>query len=437
MSVELKRGGGLKGSIANEDLIKSYAACQWWLGKRWLTTKSSSHPMKEIWSTGGWASDCELFLIGNAILELRKNGHKRIDFEAKKKEFLGKQTANHQGYLFELLASTLFSQGGNKVTLYPPSAKGFDLNIETPLQTKIRASCKVVLPSQNYSYFENYCKTIEKDFWAIQTIEQVTGWDLYMEVYSTKDLPNRELLHKMFLNNLRSIIQNKKQLSFNYNGNIFSFIYRKPNLIGSLGYSNKVVSSNVFGYSPVDVEREYRKIEQVIKKANKKMKDSSITSGQNLLIIRIPRYLAIEDVVNYFNKVFTNNYSTTSAVLFIQVNITKNLIEDTIQILNSIGWVFNTKSTYPWNLEESISMQFDLGLISQNSPELILGDSNYSVPIIKNSYIYQSAVEAYKVPLGYPMSEVKVPGVKRYYEVDTPDWPLMKMHSIPFDFVLI
>lgn len=139
----LKRGVALQDSVPRQTLLGAYGACQWWLGKSWLTEKDGQHPAQILWRTPGWAADVELFLLGRAVQQLHRAGTSRHAFEEKKREFLGAQLGNQRGYLLELLVALLFLEGGNRTRLLPSSAAGYDLDVETHSGVQIQVSCKV------------------------------------------------------------------------------------------------------------------------------------------------------------------------------------------------------------------------------------------------------------------------------------------------------
>lgn len=148
-----RRGIEFRNFVPDRELCNAFGACQWWLSKSWLNESFGTHPMQLLWRETGWATDVECYLIGQAIYHLHKNGTKRNALEAKKVEFLGKQTGNQRGYLFELLTALLLLAGGNDVELLEASAKGYDLDVRTPNGHDIQVSCKVVQHSELHKKF--------------------------------------------------------------------------------------------------------------------------------------------------------------------------------------------------------------------------------------------------------------------------------------------
>ena len=437
--VSPKRGITLSDSIPKKELIKTYAACQWWLGKSWLNDKQGKHPMQYLWREEGWASDVELFLIGSAILSLRKQGHKRKDFEGKRIEFLGKHVANHEGYLFELLVSTLFSEANSQVKLLPPSAKCYDLDIITSTDVEIQASCKVCLPSDEHNSFKEYAEIIEGLFTKAQAILNVTGWDLYLQVNNISEFPSANQIQYMLKVTMHNLFTKNKQVTLQCQGNIYEFRHRLPSIAGTLGYSKNIISYNFFAYHSIDTEKEYKRIYNIIKKANKKFKDITISNKQNIIVIKIPRYISIEKIGKYFLKKFEHNFTSTSGIIFIQTHIVHSLEDENVILNTAFQAIYNPNGQYKWDTKEAINLVLPIGQVSGYSPKLVLGNKEFNTELNNESYTLHKCVESYFVKDGYEAKGTSIPGVRRIYQyvMNDRDNLTLEMPSIPFDFKLI
>ncbi|MEK4230483.1 hypothetical protein [Solibacillus sp. FSL H8-0538] len=429
-------GSTLSQHISRKNLIKVYAACQWWLGKEWLNQEKGTHPIQIMWQNPNWASDTELYLIGYSILYLRKQGHKRTDFDGKKTEILGKQISNQNGYIFELLVSTLFSENKYKVQLLPPSAQGYDLDITTLKGTELQVSCKVCLPSDNYYEFETYSKDTENKFIQAQKDYNVTGWTLTSQVNRIDSFPTLEQIKFMFGANIERYFKQQEPTEFICSDNYYSFKHRLPTIPGTQGYSLNNISYDYTSFFDFSLENELSRIDRIIKKANAKFKDVTKLNKKNITVIKIPRYLDITNVCEHFLKRFKNNYSSTSGIIFLQSHILYDPTKDTLILNTTVEAIYNLNGQFPWNSNETLDFVIPIGSSSKISPKLVVGNKNEKIKMtMQNKYIYQNTVESYLIKNANNISPSYAPGLTRIFELN--DGDIINTQKIPFDLTLI
>ncbi|MEH7247418.1 hypothetical protein V7114_11625 [Neobacillus niacini] len=425
-----KRGITLQSSIPNRELIKAYGACQWWLSKIWLNQKKIKHPIQKLWQSSGWASDTELYLIGNTILKLRDQGTKREAFEGKKKEFLGKQSANYLGYLFELLVSNLFIEGGNKVNLLPPSAVGYDLDVITPKGTQIQVSCKVVQSSQKHKVFLQEVSKLKNSFVKATQSLRLNGSFLVAEINSIhSELPLKEDIK----NCLRSSLIVPKYFMYGENAFLFG---KNPLPSYAKGFSTNIPSYSFTAASKIDKKYELERIKSTVNKANKGFKELTVKDKVNLTVIRIPQYLSIESAKEYIENEFAKGvYRNTSAILFLQthvVNNIKNKNQQEVLINTTLQFVINPSSVVVWPLSDTLHMVQPLGTVSTTTPPIQIIDQK----IEQDMYIETDYIESIIVPLGTPMGGSNIAGVRRVVQWEGTDLA-MEMFPIPTELQLL
>ncbi|MGD6968547.1 hypothetical protein ACQCVP_19185 [Rossellomorea vietnamensis] len=428
LQLQTKRGISL--DVPKEEVLKAIGACQWWLKGKWLKANKIKHPIQKLYQSSDWASDVELFLIGSSILELRKHGTNKNAFLDKRKEFLGEQSGNQVGYLFELLTALLFSMGGNKVELLPASAAGYDLDVKTSKGVPIQVSCKVCQPSKEYSKFITYAEHERDKFFAAYKSLGVHGVNCVIERVNTEGSPTPYLhshQYKVMLGN--SLFQPYKVQS--ENRDMLGVFSKSPLPPYAISFSRKYPSYSFVLSSPINTEHELRRLHSQVDKANKGFKKISNNKKLNLTVIRLPHYLSVklakEKIEAEFNK---GRFTNTSAVICIQTHIVGDENRESVRINTTYQMILNPSAIVSWPIGKgALKMVQPLGNITTETPAFQIAGQTVN----KEYYVFSDMYESVVVPSGTSVGSSNIPGLNQIFEYQGMDIAV-KAFKIPSEF---
>ncbi len=427
LEIQSKRGISL--DVPKKEIVKAIGATQWWLTGKWLKDQKKKHPIQKLFQSTDWSSDVELFLIGSSILELRKHGTDKNAFLDKRKEFLGEQSGNHVGYLFEMLTALLFSMGGNKVELLPASAAGYDLEVKTPDEISIQVSCKVCQPSNEYSTFIKYAEQERDKFLSAYKNLGVHGINCVINSmdFKGKEPSITQLQYKEFISN--ALFESLTVHSGD--GHFIGFLSKSKLPSNALSFSRKYPSYSFVISNPVNKEHELKRLHSLINKANKGFKNLSNNTKLNITVIRLPHYMSVKSAKDKIESEFRKGrFTNTSAVICLQTHIVGDGNYTSVKINTAFEMIINPTAIVPWPVgKAAINMVHPLGSITSETPPFQIAGQK----ITEEYYVFNDMIESLVVPSGTPIESSNIPGLKQIYEYQGLDLAI-NAFNIPTEF---
>jgi len=376
-----------------------------WLGKDWLN-EPGYHPIRDLWKRKDWIASSELLSLGEALEKIKSIASTRWVREAATRA-RSDDRGEIAGPIFEVIAARMLDHENHKVTLPKPSEPGFDLWLTFPNSSKLRVSCRALLPSDADLGFQKSMGLLQPLFPLMVPSKLPTATFLY---WSGSKVPKGETLISA-LPQLAKTYRSWQELQKGYGYAIGDWYFGYTALAGLTKHPfwdkkssyTFIAVSNRLTYEQIRFESAVR---QKIGNLAKHCFDVN-DKVSNIIFMKVPQYISIALAKEYLDKIWDSSTQHITGILLYRSSITMEEDLSESRISHEMTFVENPGASISFKTltgsPPALSINVLIGTSQQEGPQNLLKIGNQSLPM-NNSYLFIKGEHFYAPEVDNPSS---------------------------------
>jgi hypothetical protein len=355
-------------------------------GENWLETESE-HPLQKLWNRRDYLATNELYILGNALLELKKIDNKWVNSQVK--HILGRDENNRRGAFFELIGMSYLLN--ENVQLIPSAAcqPGIDGCLQFSDNYKINFSLKRYGLSTHHRTFLEESNKVEKII--VEELENSSSNTIQVYIASVDKLPNSSDWHLLKIR-ISDIVKNFKSapIEFKLENKSWSIKVRPLINYNSIYHETKKSYTCIIAspFHKNEKENLFSKLDDAC--INLAKHSSQNSKPCNFIYIHLPVTASVKSCCNWAKEYFDNFPNKPLAGIIFYQPSSVNSRGSTL--INHYIGLETSRKFEVWqggNANHIIKLNFPVGICSETSPVLVYHTGNRT-QVLDNCYVFQS-----------------------------------------------